>query len=218
MTAPDQVSGAGTRVLVAGTGGQGVLTAARLLCDCFVDLGHEVVSGQLHGMAQRGGAVQSSIIIDGGTCPVIAAGQADFVVGLEPVETVRALPVVSEHTWVYMNTAPIIPYVVAQRAARKEADASYPDVDGLIAAMHAATSNVLTLDATACAIEAGSAKALNMVMLGCLLGTGSLPCSADTFWEAAVRRMPPKLHDTNSRAFRAGVAMTAERANCGGAA
>ena len=71
---------------------QGVLTAARALCEFFAERGHNVVSGQLHGMAQRGGSVQSSVVIDSGISPVIARGRADFVVGFEPAETVRALP------------------------------------------------------------------------------------------------------------------------------
>lgn len=82
MSAADsQKNGDGWRILIAGTGGQGVLTAARLLCDVFVEDGHQAVSGQLHGMAQRGGSVQSSVIIDCGISPVIPSGRADFVLG-----------------------------------------------------------------------------------------------------------------------------------------
>jgi len=105
----------GWRVLIVGTGGQGVLTAARLLCDLFVDRGHDVVSGQLHGMAQRGGSVQSSVLIDCGSSPMIAKGRADVVLGFEPVETARALPFMSSRTVVYMNTNPVIPYTVGQQ-------------------------------------------------------------------------------------------------------
>ncbi|MFQ5495312.1 MAG: 2-oxoacid:acceptor oxidoreductase family protein, partial [Phycisphaerae bacterium] len=119
-TANDRRDGPGWKILIAGTGGQGVLTAARLLCDFFVDRGHDVASGQLHGMAQRGGAVQSSVIVDGGPSPIIAMGRADFVVGLEPVETARAIPFMSARTLVFMNTAPVIPFVLAQQAISKQ--------------------------------------------------------------------------------------------------
>ena len=115
ITLDRQSDDSGWRILIAGTGGQGVLTAARLLCDVLVVGGHRAVSGQLHGMAQRGGSVQSSLIIDGGISPVIPSGQADFVLGLEPVETARALPLMSARTVVYMNMAPVVPYVLAQR-------------------------------------------------------------------------------------------------------
>ena len=194
----------GWRILIAGTGGQGVLTAARLLCDCFVERGHEVVSGQLHGMAQRGGAVQSSVVIDGGISPVIPSGGADIVLGLEPVETARALPLTGSHTVVYMNTETIIPFVLAQRTVRNEEDAEYPNVQELYEAIRAVAPRTFALDATHRAVEAGSAQALNMVMLGCLLGSGLLPCAAEEFWSFASRRIPPKLREVNAKAFQAG--------------
>jgi indolepyruvate ferredoxin oxidoreductase beta subunit len=200
----------GWRILIAGTGGQGVLTAARLLCDRFVELGHQVVSGQLHGMAQRGGAVQSCVIIDGGISPVIPSGRADYVLGYEPVETTRALPFMSWETTVYMNTTPVIPFVLAQRTVSKEGDPEYPSLERLFDAIRAVTSNLFAFDATGCAAEAGSTRALNMVMLGCLLGSDSLPSSAEDFWDSVPERMPPALRETNTRAFWKGVELAAE--------
>lgn len=207
----------GWRILIAGTGGQGVLTAARLLCDCFVEHGHDVVSGQLHGMAQRGGAVQSSVVIDAGISPVIARGRADFVVGFEPVETARALPLMSERTNVYMNTAPVIPFVLAQQSVLKEGDGKYPEIEELVSLVRAAAGHTCAFDATQCAAEAGSSRALNMVMLGCLLGSGLLPCTAGSFWNVAGKRMPQALRETNATAFRRGVELAARlRAGGGG--
>jgi len=206
----------GWRILIAGTGGQGVLTAARLLCDCFVELGRQVVSGQLHGMAQRGGAVQSCVIIDGGISPVIARGRADFVLGFEPVESARAIPFMSSSTVVYMNTAPVIPFVLAQRAVLKEGEAAYPDVTQLFESIQSVAPNTLTFDATQCAVEAGAAKALNMVMLGCLLGSGGLPCSAEDFWSRVSKRMPPALNEANTKAFTKGIELAAELGVGGG--
>lgn len=195
----------GWRIVIAGTGGQGVLTAAKLLCDGFVARGHDVVSGQLHGMAQRGGSVQSSVIIDGGISPVIANGRADFLVGFEPVETVRAANYLSPATVVYMNLVPVVPFVLAQRTVLKQNDANYPEVSQLVETLSAATANLFTLDATQCAIEAGAAKALNMVMLGCLFASDDLPCTADEFLEIVISRVPAKLKEVNVRAFRSGV-------------
>ncbi len=195
----------GWRICIAGTGGQGVLTAARLLCDAFVEQGHEVVSGQLHGMAQRGGSVQSSVMIDCGISPMMGSGQADFVLGFEPVETARALPLMSSCTMVYMNTAPVIPYVVGQQIVLEKEEAKYPDVAQLETAIRAVTDQVFSFDATQLATEAGAAKALNVLMLGCLLGSSSLPCTADDFWRAAAEKMPPASAETNHQAFRRGV-------------
>lgn len=215
--APRQARRTGWRILIAGTGGQGVLTAARVLCDYFVAAGHDVVSGQLHGMAQRGGAVQSSVIVDGGISPVIPSGRADFVLGFEPVETARALPLMSERAAVLMNTAPVVPFVLAQRAVLNEEGAAYPDVEQLVAAVRAAAPRTLTFDATACALEAGSAKTLNMVMLGGLLGCGALPCTAGEFWNSVSRSIPPKLKESNTRAFLRGAEFGARLQTVGGA-
>lgn len=150
----------GCRILIAGTGGQGVLTAARLLCDSFVVRGHDVVSGQLHGMAQRGGSVQSAVIIDCGISPVIPDGRADVVLGFEPVETARALPFMSSRTVVYMNTTPVIPYILGQRFVLGQGRAEYPDVKQLLDSIRAVTPWTHAFDATRYAAEAGSARAL----------------------------------------------------------
>ena len=197
----------GLRILFAGTGGQGVLTAARFLGEVLVELGHDIVSGQLHGMAQRGGSVQSSVLVDAGISPVIPSGRADFVVGLEPGETARALPLMSAQTVVYMNTVPIMPFVLAQRAAKKEENAAYPNVDGLVEAVRAVSRRVQAFDATQAAIEAGAVQSLNMVMLGCLLGSGLLPTTADEFWVRVQQRIPSALREVNEKAYRAGAAI-----------
>jgi len=198
----------GWRILIAGTGGQGVLTVARLLCDAFAARGHQVVSGQLHGMAQRGGSVQSSVMIDSGESPMIGEGRAGFVLGFEPIETVRALPFMSPSTSVYMNTAPIIPYVLGQRFVRGEEGAEYPNVEGLIDTIRRVTLHTIAFDGTRYATEAGSSKALNMVMLGCLLGSEALPFTADDFWKSIAERMPEKLRETNAKAFFRGVGLS----------
>ncbi|MEK7757829.1 MAG: 2-oxoacid:acceptor oxidoreductase family protein, partial [Planctomycetota bacterium] len=163
------------------------------------------VSGQLHGMAQRGGAVQSSVIIDGGISPMIAAGRADFIVGLEPVETVRALPLMSSRTTVYMNTTPVMPFVLAQRAVREEDGRKYPELVELERCIRAVTKDLVKLDATQLAAEASSSAALNMVMLGCLLGSAGLPCTADAFSDFVAARSPGALREANVKAFRMGV-------------
>jgi len=197
----------GRRIVIVGTGGQGALTAARLLCDCLVEYGHHVVSGQLHGMAQRGGSVHTSIKVDCGISPVIAAGRADCVLGFEPVETARALPFMSSQTVVYMNTAPVIPFILGQRAVLKQGDGRYPNVPGLVDSIRAVTAQVFPFDATRLAQESGSVKTMNTIMLGCLLGSGLLPRTAEEFWRTVTRVMPPDLVKANAEAFSNGVKM-----------
>ena len=196
---------AGWRIVFAGTGGQGVITAARLLTDFFAGRGFQVVSGQLHGMAQRGGSVQASVMIDCGISPVIPAGAADCVVGLEPVETVRTIPYMSEKTTVFLNTTPVVPYILSQLAARGEGDAGYPSLEYLQGHIRSVTSKLFVLDATELARGAGMVRTLNIVMVGCLFGSGLLPATPEEFVETVMKTVPSKLAEVNNRAFQIGV-------------
>jgi len=204
--ASNQPNPPGCRILVAGTGGQGVLTAARLLCQFFGTLGRDVVSGQVHGMAQRGGSVQSTVIVDAGESPVIPSGRADVVVGLEPVETVRALPLMSARTVVCMNTAPVHPSMLAVHSVLDTGNGTYPDMAQLQQRLRAVTAHVLALNARERAARVEAEKAMNMVMLGCLFASGALAYSAEAFLETIESRVPPKLRQANIRAFREGLA------------
>jgi indolepyruvate ferredoxin oxidoreductase beta subunit len=195
----------GRRIVIVGTGGQGALTAARLLCDCLAERGHNVVSGQLHGMAQRGGSVLTSIKIDCGISPVIAGGTADCVLGFEPAETARAIPLMRSGTVVFMNTTPVVPFVLGQQAVLKPGTGRYPSVSDLIESIRAVATHVFPFDATQLAQESGSVKTINTIMLGCLLGSGLLPCTDNEFWQTVTRVMPPKLTKANAKAFSNGV-------------
>ena len=195
------------RIGIVGTGGQGVITAVRLLCEVFVGRGHDVVSSQLHGMSQRGGTVQSFLMIDCGPSPMLAPASADVILGFEPIETARDLTLVSSRTTVLMNTAPVLPYVLAQEAVRSKCEVEYPNIDELIRSVRDATPRVFPIDATRIAVEAGSPKAMNVVMLGCLLGSGLLPCPAEEFWSAISDSAPSAGARVNQRAFEFGAAI-----------
>jgi indolepyruvate ferredoxin oxidoreductase beta subunit len=184
---------------------QGVVTAARLLTEFFSARGNQVVSGQLHGMAQRGGSVQASVMIDCGISPVIPAGAANCVVGFEPVETVRAIPFMSPSTTVFMNTTPVVPYVLSQQAVRGKGDGQYPSQESLEESILAITPNLLAFDATELARSAGMVKTLNVVMVGCLFGSGILPATPEEFTDTVMKTVPSKLAEVNERAFKCGV-------------
>lgn len=197
----------GCRILIVGTGGQGVITAARLLTEFFVRRDQQVVSSQLHGMAQRGGAVQSAVLVDCGIGPALARGGADFVVGLEPIETARAIPFFSSKTVVFMNTAVVVPYVISQAYVLGQGSAHYPDVGGLQKAIRAATSKLVVVDATVAAKRAGSIRTLNVAMLGCLFGSGLLAATAEEFGAYVLEAAPPRLATMNREAYLGGVAL-----------
>lgn len=197
--------GRGLRVVFAGTGGQGVITAARLLSEFFLHQGRQVVSGQLHGMAQRGGAVQASVMVDCGISPAVPRGGADFVAGFEPVETARVLPYVSPETVIFMNTTPVVPFTLSQEYVMEEGTGVYPDVEELQEKIRSAAQSLFAFDATALAKRAGAVRTLNVIMLGCLFGSGLLPAEPGEFIDTVMTTVPPKLAEANNRAFLLGV-------------
>lgn len=150
-------------------------------------------------MAQRGGSVQSSVMVDGGISPVIPEGKADFVLGLEPIECARALYFVSPRTRVFMNRAMVTPFVVAQDQIRGRDNGGPPNLAELEDAILAVTDHYGAFDASALAEEAGSMRTLNMVMLGALFGSGSLPYAPEDFTDTI------PISDENGRAFLSGV-------------
>lgn len=205
MSMHDNFPMPGKRILLAGTGGQGVITAAKLLSEFFVDRDHQVVSGQLHGMAQRGGAVQSSVLIDCGNSPIIPIGGADIVIGFEPVETVRALPFISNNTVVIMNTASVVPFVLSQQFVLKKGDGKYPELEALQNSVTAVTQNVFIVPATELAEKAGAVKSVNIIMLGCVFGSGLLSYTPEDFLQYVKDKAPPHIAEANNKTFRIGV-------------
>ncbi|MFH1130352.1 MAG: 2-oxoacid:acceptor oxidoreductase family protein, partial [Pseudomonadota bacterium] len=91
----DQSTEPRIKVLIVGVGGQGVLTAAKMLGDAALHAGFGVTVGQLHGMSQRGGSVEAGVLIGEGESSFIEEGAADIVLGFEPLEVLRALPKMS---------------------------------------------------------------------------------------------------------------------------
>jgi indolepyruvate ferredoxin oxidoreductase beta subunit len=144
-------------------------------------------------------------MIDCGISPVIPNGAADCVVGFEPVETVRALPFMSQSTTVFMNTTPVVPYVLSQQAVRGKGSGQYPSEDSLQQHVLSVTPKLLAFDATELARSAGMVKTLNVVMVGCLFGSGILPATPEEFAETVMKTVPSKLAEANERAFQTGV-------------
>lgn len=186
------------RIYLTGVGGQGTLLASRLLGEAALAAGFEPLVSETHGMAQRGGIVVSTVVLGELKSPVISPGQADILLGFEVLETFRALDRCHVGTLVITNTGAIPPYPVAIGHAR------YPAVDCLVSLMGQAVSSVLAFDASALAREAGGPLAVNMVLLGALAATGSLPFGPELLVEMIKTRTPPRYLEANLTAFQRG--------------
>ncbi len=194
------------KLIVAGVGGQGALTAGRLVGEAAMLAGLPVMVGQLHGMSQRGGPVECSVVIGPATSAHVGTGEADVLLGLELIETRRAARYVGTESLVVTSTARILPQELALRGE------NYPEMDVLLDPLRKKASEVHPVDARRLAREAGEPRTMNVVMLGALAALGRLPFAADCLWEAIKRRIQPRFVEVNERAFELGKKTIGRRA------
>ncbi|NPA49084.1 MAG: indolepyruvate oxidoreductase subunit beta [Thermodesulfobacteria bacterium] len=191
------------RILAVGVGGQGILLFSRVLGEVALSSGTPIAMSEVHGMAQRGGVVETNIVLGGVRSPLISEGEVDILVGLEPAETLRALPRTRKDTVIVSSTDPVIPQIV------KDGLATYPDLTEPLQKLQEAYPRVYLFPGEEIAREAGTARALNIVTLGALAGTGLLPFSKEDFLEAIKKIVKPKFLEANLKAFEAGFSVTA---------
>ncbi len=182
-------------IMIVGVGGQGSLLASKLLGHLLLTRGYDVKVSEVHGMSQRGGSVVTYVRYgDRVYSPIIDKGEADFIVSFEQLEAARWIEYLRPDGIVVTNTQKTDPMPVITGAA------SYPD--GLIEKMKALNVNVDAIDALSLAEEAGSSKAVNLVLMGRLSKYFDFP---DDVWQAAIEAcVPAKFLELNRRAFALG--------------
>jgi indolepyruvate ferredoxin oxidoreductase beta subunit len=187
------------RLLFVGVGGQGTLLASRLLGEACIKEGIPVLLSEVHGMAQRGGVVESTVMLGGLKSPLISPGEADVLIGFEPLETLRAISYCNQNSVVITSLSPIVPNVV------KLGVAQYPDVSSVFERIRRRVSGFYACDAEELATKAGSPKSVNVLLLGMLMGIGLVPVSLESMEETIKTQVKPKTVEANLKAFRTGV-------------
>lgn len=187
------------RIMIVAVGGQGNILAARVLGEVAAAAGIAPRMSEFHGMAQRGGVVESMVLLGDGRGYCIADGTADVLLGFEPAETIRAAKKCGAHTVVVSNTTPQPPFTVAMGKAQ------YPQIDSALAVLASRVKRLVASDATALALTAGSPLSMNMVMLGGLVQTGVLPIPADMFRRVIAEKMKAAYVAMNLQAFDLGM-------------
>jgi indolepyruvate ferredoxin oxidoreductase beta subunit len=187
-----------TRLIIVAVGGQGNLLASKVLGEAALRAGIPVRMSEIHGMAQRGGVVESAIVFGDAQSTIISDGEADVLVGFEPSETLRAVGKCNADTVVVTNLAPLPPFTVALGKG------VYPDIEDLQERIRSKVKKLLAFDSTALARQAGNVMANNMVLLGALLQTGMVPMSADQVREAIGATTKQAFVETNLKAFDLG--------------
>jgi indolepyruvate ferredoxin oxidoreductase beta subunit len=182
-------------IMIVGVGGQGSLLASKLLGRLLMNEGYDVKVSEVHGMSQRGGSVVTYVRFgDKVASPVIDEGEADYIVSFEQLEAARWIKYLAPDGQIITNTQQIEPMPVITGAA------SYPEE--LISKMKASGAKVDAFDALTLADEAGSSKAVNIVLMGRL--SKYFPLSLDKWQKAIEESVPAKFLQLNRKAFELG--------------
>ena len=187
-----------TRLIIVAVGGQGNLLASKVLGEAALSAGVPVRMSEIHGMAQRGGVVESAILFGDAGSTIISDSEADVLVSFEPSEALRALNKCNSNTVAITNLSPLPPFTAAIGKG------TYPGIDTIKDIIGKKTSKLIAFDATKLAVAAGNVMAVNMVLLGALIQTGILPLSADEVKAAINERTKQAFTEINQKAFDLG--------------
>lgn len=181
-------------IIISGVGGQGILTIASIIDLAAMNLGLNLKQAEVHGMSQRGGAVESHLRISSKEIfsDLIPLGRADLILSVEPIESLRYLPFLSPEGVIVTAVEPY------------ENISNYPDQEALLKDIKASASSML-VEAKSIAKEAGSPKVYNIAMLGAAspyvgIGSEELERAIEVFFE----RKGDKIVAMNLKAFRLG--------------
>jgi indolepyruvate ferredoxin oxidoreductase beta subunit len=188
------------RLVIVAVGGQGNLLASSVLGEAALLAGIPMRMSEIHGMAQRGGVVESALIFGDAASTLISDGEADLLVGFEPAETLRALGKCNSGTVVITNLAPLMPFTVNIGMG------VYPDLNKLQELIKAKAARLIAFNAAKLAKEAGNVLSVNMVLLGALTQTAVLPFTAADVKKAMGRKTKAAFLDINLKAFDLGFA------------
>jgi indolepyruvate ferredoxin oxidoreductase, beta subunit len=193
-----------TRLIIVAVGGQGNLLASRVIGEAALLSGIDVRMSEIHGMAQRGGVVESSIVFGDAQSTVISDGEADVLLGFEPSETLRALNKCNLNTVVITNLAKLPSFTVTTGKT------VYPDLDEIQELIRKKTAKLIAFDATSMAVKAGNVLSVNMVLLGALIQTQTVPLSTENVKEAIIKRTRKAFVESNLKAFDLGFSAAQE--------
>ncbi len=183
-----------TNIMLVGVGGQGTLLASRILGNAVIRQGYDVKVSEVHGMSQRGGSVVTYVKYgDAVHSPIIDKGEADIILAFELLEAYRALPWLKKGGKMIVNNQKINPMPVITGAAEYPAD---------IKEKLSSIIDLTAVDALSLAQEAGNGKAVNVVLIGVMAKSTSIPY--EEWIETLKETVPAKLLEVNLKAFELG--------------
>ncbi len=181
-------------IMIVGVGGQGTLLASRILGNAVISEGYDVKVSEVHGMSQRGGSVVTYVKYGKKVySPIIDKGEADIILAFERLEAIRALPYLKKGGKIILNDRAIAPMPVITGAT------TYPT--GIVEDL-SKNAEVIALDALDLSLQAGSPKAVNVVLIGVL--AKSMDIKKQTFIDTINKTVPQKFLELNLKAFELG--------------
>lgn len=182
-------------IIIVGVGGQGSLLASKILGHLLLNQGYDVKVSEVHGMSQRGGSVITYVRYgDKVYSPFVDKGEADYIVSFEMLETARWLPYLKEGGQIVTNTQQIDPMPVIIGAA------TYPD--NLVDKIKSKGIKIDAMDCLSIANQAGSSKAVNIVLLGRL--SHHFDIDNEAWLKSLEANVPAKFLELNKKAFELG--------------
>ena len=182
-------------IMIVGVGGQGSLLASKMLGQLLLSSGYDVKVSEVHGMSQRGGSVVTYVRYGEKVySPIIDKGEADYIISFEKLEAARYVSYLKKGGKIIVSNQEIDPMPVIIGAAQ------YPE--NLIEKMRAAGADVDAIDALDLAMQAGSSKAVNLVLMGRL--SKYFDATEEMWMQALEACVPPKFLELNKKAFALG--------------
>ena len=182
-----------TNIILCGVGGQGTILASKLIASAAMERNIAVKTAETIGMAQRGGSVFSHVRVGDGTAsPLVGRGRADVLIAFEPAEALRQLPYLREGGTLVTSDRPVVP------VAATVGGPAY-DLEAIMAYLREQVANLVVVDADQAAAELGSAKCLNVVLLGAASRAGELGLTTTTC-AAAIHELLPSASRSSTTA------------------
>lgn len=184
--------------MLAGVGGQGTVLASKIIAQAAMKEGLSAHTAETIGMAQRGGCVVSHVRIgEDAFSPLIPKGMADVVIGFEPAEAVRCLPYLKEDGAMVVSTKAVQPVTASLSGS------SY-DADGMLAFLKERVNRLILVDGEEVCRQCGSAKVLNVALLGAAAKAGVLPVTLKQIEDTIREKLPERFLSMNLKALAAG--------------
>ena len=184
-------------IILAGVGGQGVITAANILGKAALKARLNVFVSELHGMAQRGGSVNCTVRMGDVYGPIMLSGTADAIVSTEPVEALRYIHYSNKNTKIITDINPVIPFTVSV------GNEKYPSLEKIFDELNN-IGKLYTINANEIAIKAGNILTKNIVLLGALVASNVLKIKSEVILSTILEFFPSKFSKMNSEAFKGG--------------